>query len=416
MRHFATVLVVLLLTSFAGARTITWTEAVALAEKNNSDLQSALATYNSVKALELGSASGFLPHISGTLRGSETGASGTSTAFSYSAGLNLSQNLFAGLSDYYSYQLKKVNSEQALNDLTVVKAKISQELKQTYAETYYSQENLKLSENILKRRKENVLSVKLQYEVGRENKGSLLLSQANVESAELDLLHAKNDAEVSTENFRKYLGLPSEEEIIIAENIPREELPAEVPDFKKLSESNLDVLKQRNDELVAQYNSGISRAKFIPSLDFTASYGYSDTKFFPQMESDNWSLGLALTVPLFDGFRDLSSHNSDVYKQQAVEVKKDSVFQQALRDLKKAYYDYAESLQNEKVAASFNQASLMRAEIGRSKYKNGLLSFENWDLIESDLIQKQKDFIVGEKNRIIKQSLWEKARGTGVFK
>jgi outer membrane protein TolC len=416
MGHFAAVFVVLLLTSYVEARTITWKEAVELAEKNNADLQSALATYNSVKALELGSASGFLPHVSGSLRGSESSASGTSTAFSYSAGLSLSQNLFSGLSDYYSFQLKKVNSEQALNDLNTVKAKISQELKQTFAETYYSQENQKLSENILKRRKENVLSVKLQYDVGRENKGSLLLSQANVESAELDLLHAKNDAEVAAENFRRYLALPDTEEITIDANIEREALPPEPPDFKKLADSNLDVMKQRNDELVARYNSNISRAKFIPSLDFNANYGYSDTKFYPQTENDNWSLGLTLTVPLFDGFRDLSAHNSDVYKQQATDVKAGNVYQLAIRDLKKAYYDYVEALQSEKVAGSFSQASQMRAEIGRSKYKNGLLSFEDWDQIENDQIQKQKDFIVGEKNRIIKQSLWEKAQGTGVFK
>jgi hypothetical protein len=45
-----------------------------------------------------------------------------------------------------------------------------------------------------------------------------------------------------------------------------------------------------------------------------------------------------------------------------------------------------------------------------------LVSFEDWDLIESDLIQKQKEILLSERNRILKQSQWERAQGIGVFK
>ena len=363
---------------------------------------------------ELGDINTFLPHLSGKLHGSEVGAPSTATTFEYTADLSLTQNLFAGFGDYYTYKLKKVASDQALIDLNLVKARISQELKQTYSESYYAQQNIKLSENILKRRQENLQSVQLQYDAGRENKGSLLLSKANVDSAELDLVHAKNDSLVSFDNFRRYLGLPIDEEIVLSTNIERASVVSELPEFQKLAENNLSVLRAKADEQSAQYTADVSRAKFIPSLDFTADYGYADKKFFP--ENDSWSLGLTLTIPLFDGFRDIATHQADLYKASSSTGSLTNIILIALRDLKKTYYDYTESLQNEKVTASFSQAAALRSEIARSKYKAGLISFEDWDLIESDLIQKQKDFLVGERNRITKQSLWEKAQGIGVFK
>ena len=83
--------------------------------------------------------------------------------------------------------------------------------------------------------------------------------------------------------------------------------------------------------------------------------------------------------------------------------------------IKQAYFDYIESVQKEKIDESFRRAAILRAEVARNKYKNGLLSFEAWDLVETDLISKQKEILSSERNRILKQSQWEQAQGVGVF-
>ena len=58
----------------------------------------------------------------------------------------------------------------------------------------------------------------------------------------------------------------------------------------------------------------------------------------------------------------------------------------------------------------------MRAEVARNKYKNGFITFEEWDIVETDLITRQKEVINSQKNRIIRQSIWEQAQSIGVFK
>ena len=407
-------LILLLLSSSSFARTLSWNEAVELAQKNSAELQAATETYNAALAAESSAASGFMPKLSANVKGTHSGSSTASSQFSYGADLSFSQNLFAGFSDYYSYKIKKNATELAALDLKIAQARLSQELKQTYSETYYTQVNKKLTETILKRREENFKSVQLQYEIGRENKGSLLLSQSYVEQARYDVLRAENEADSTLENFRRYIGLPESEDIVLETNIPKDQTTPTTPNFKDLTDKNYAVLKARGDSNSADWTYKQNRSKFIPALNFNASYGYSGAKFFP--DQDSWSMGLTLSIPLFDGFVDSATYRSNFYKSISSSNSLKNTQQTALRDLKKSFYEYLESLQKEKVDNSFNQAAILRSDIARNKYKNGLLSFEDWDSIESDLVQKQKEILLSEKNRILKQSLWERAQGIGVFK
>jgi outer membrane protein len=408
------ILIILILSSSSFARTLSWSEAVDLAQKNSAELQAATETYNAALASESSAAAGFMPRLSANLRGTHSGSSTTSSQFNYGADLTLTQNLFSGFSDYYSYKIKKNTTAQALLDLKIAQSRISQELKQTYSETYFTQVNKKLTEAILKRREENFKSVQLQYEIGRENKGSLLLSQSYVEQARYDVMRAGNEADNVLENFRRFLGLPDTEEILLENNIAKDETPQVTPNFKELAQNHYTLLKAKNDTSLAEMTYQQSRSKFIPSLNFNASYGKSGAKYFP--DQDSWSLGLTFSVPIFDGFIDTATYRSNFYKSQSSVTTLRNTEQTVLRDLKRTFYDYIESLQKEKVDNSFNQAALLRSDIARNKYKNGLLSFEDWDLIESDLIQKQKEILLSEKNRIVKQSLWERTQGIGVFK
>lgn len=415
MKQIILISTLLLFSATSQARVITWDQAIELAQKNSDDLQAAESTYRSVVELERSGYSPFMPHVNATARGSHTGSATTDTsAHTYSADLNLSQNLFSGFVDSSNLKIKKLNSQQALIDLNNAKARISQELKQTYAETYFAQENSRLSESILKRRQENLRSVQLQYEGGRENKGSLLLSESNVDLAKLDVLRARHDSETTADNFRKYVGLPPEETFELQANIPYEEVSETGPDFNAIVKNHNTVIRAQNDEEIARQTLDVTRGTFVPSLDLAANYGYAGSKFFP--DQNEWAMSLTLTVPLFDGLRDYSTYQANSYKLKASSSTLYNVRLTLLKDLKLAYYKYAEAAQEEKVDEGFNRAAQLRAEIARNKYKNGLLSFEDWDIIESDLIQKQKDALTSERNRIVQQSLWEKAQAVGVLK
>ncbi len=407
------VLVLLLIATRTEARNINWKEAIKLAAENSLEYQAALANYTSVQALEMGNLTGFLPKLTATATGTHSGAPATDSTHSYTAQLTLSQNLFAGFSDYNLFYLKRTNTQSALATFLNVRSRLSQELKQAYAELYYIQDYKKLVTDILRRRVENNSNVKLQYNVGRENKGSLLLSQSYVDSAEFDLLTTMHSEEIFIGNLKRILGGNSEETLFVTENISKEELAIKNPDFNKIAEQHPDVRIAKFDEEQAFYNKRISFAQFLPSLDFSGSYSYSGAVFMP--DQDRWSLGLTLSIPLFEGLKSVSAYKSAQAKLEGGRFTALNTLLKVTNTLKQTFYSYSEAIQKEKIDESFRQAAILRAEVARNKYKNGFISFEAWDTVEADLITRQKEILFSEKNRIIKQSLWEQAQSIGVF-
>jgi outer membrane protein TolC len=406
-------IILFFLTNTAFSKTLTWQETLSLAQQNSLEYQAAVSKYKSVEQLEITGISGFLPKLSASANGTHSGAatSGDST-HSYSAQLTLSQNIFAGFADVNNYRLKKTATLQALADFNSTKAKLSADLKQAFAEVYYAQDFKKLAADILNRRRDNLRTVKLQYSVGHENKGSVMLSESYVAQAEYDVMTIAANEESLLEDFRRVLGISVEESIVIEKNIERDE-PGTTPDFKALAQENYAVIAAQAAEQEALYNLRVTRSRFLPSLDFNGSYGYSGPTFFP--EQDRWSMGLTLSIPLFDSLRDYASYRSNSTKLDSSVFSARNIAIKTATDLKRAYNDYVLALQKEKIDESFNKAAVLRADIARNKYKNGFLSFEDWDIIETDLILKQKTILDSERNRIIKQAQWEKALGVGVY-
>ena len=75
-----------------------------------------------------------------------------------------------------------------------------------------------------------------------------------------------------------------------------------------------------------------------------------------------------------------------------------------------------ESIEKLKVDQSFLEAALKRSEIARSKYNNGLMTFEDWDLIENDLIARETAVLQSQKDRATAEAAWQQAQGQGVFR
>ena len=67
------------------------------------------------------------------------------------------------------------------------------------------------------------------------------------------------------------------------------------------------------------------------------------------------------------------------------------------------------------VQKKYVEASDIRAEIARQQYEDGLLSFENWVLIEDDVISRRKLLLDAQKNAMAAEAAWWKAIGYNAF-
>lgn len=394
---------------------ITWEESLRLVTENNNELKSAIETFKSTSELESGSRSGFLPVISGSVSTSQsmTGTLSTNAATSDSASLSLSQNLFSGFSDLSKYKQAQFNTVAAKSSLQIAEAKVRSDFMQALAGFIYAKDSMNLSQQIYDRRKENLNIVQLRFSSGRENKGSVLLSEAYYQQAQYDQILSKENFKIAESNLISMLGLQQEQTVEFKGVIPRTQPSKEDINYEKLAVQIPDLQFAIAQEESARQSVDISKSNFYPSLDFSASTGKVDQSW--SLGYDKWSTGLTLTIPLFSGGKDYSAVHSSTAKWQSALQSRISTQSKLITKLKQSFSDYLLSVEKVKVATKFKSAAITRAEIARSKYNNGLMTFEEWDLVESDLILREQNALTSQRDSVNSEAAWSQALGIGVL-
>ena len=252
--------------------------------------------------------------------------------------------------------------------------------------------------------------MELRYESGGENKGSLLLSRANLEQAKLDLLKAKDQVPASRALLLRALGRESggaNDALDVIGDGPSTPPPEPTPAFARVATELPEAQQARQLTASARADVNVARAAFWPSLDLRGSIGrQSDDGSFRQ---ERWSAGLTLTIPLFNGGRDWYGVGSASALASSAEAQFSGAIKQLLANLTQSYLNFVEAAQALKVNATFVDATETRAEIARRKYENGLLSFEDWDIIENDLINRQRTYLQSKRDRVLAERAWRQA-------
>lgn len=104
---------------------------------------------------------------------------------------------------------------------------------------------------------------------------------------------------------------------------------------------------------------------------------------------------------------------SAIADRTSAQLNTHNIRRQILTKLEQTFAAYSESIAKYKVDEQFLQADELRAKIGRGKYGNNLLSFEDWDKIENDRFDRQKKFLTSKQNRSTAEAAWEQAQGKG---
>ena len=398
------------------ATPLTWDKCVEILRKNNEELHSQIASLQASQYSEGVAQSGFLPQISAGLSyaHTETQAPTESKAEGYGANLNISQNLFSGMSDFYSRRSAAAGTLATLKDLEYLKARLSKDLKVSFQNYRFAQDSIELKNSIVQRRQENLRLVELRFQGGRENKGSVLLSKATLSEAKLEVLQARLQLRAAQAALAKLLGIEDYEGLHVVGDVPTSEPPK--ADIKLLPLASLTPAFQKAQaiEASAEANFKIKQSSFFPKLNLNAGLNRGDDDFFPERDK-NWSLGLTLTIPLFQG-------GSDYYQTKAQgqillgAIKQRVQAQRSgLVNLETTLGDLIQQDERVRVNKEFVEAVSVQSEIGRMRYNNGLITFENWYTIENDLIARQKNLLESKRDRVQREAAWEEAQGKGVL-
>ena len=400
----------------AEARTLSWPDCVQIVSDNNPTLKSSRENLESTDEL-LGSAkSGFLPTLTGTVDANHGFATAaipyltTQPGVTYTSALSLDYNLFSGFRDVATVNQAKANLHVSHANLDLARATVSDNLRQAFIRLNYAQAYVKLTAVIIESRVQNERLVRAQYESGTENQGSYLLAQAKLEQSKFDHLQAEHGEVIARETLAHVLG-DSDSDITLAGNVPQIDPPNDAPlrDLVVLTPTHR---AQEGNVDLSRANVQLSRSGFLPSLDFVGTVLNQNGILYTN-DQQQWSVGLSLTIPLFSGLS--TYHNT----KSAHDLERASIDTEVATDF--STYDTLRSnlfgFQEAVLLLKVNQINLnalnVQEKIARKQYNNGLITFEDWDIIEGNLVTAQKAELASVRDRAIAESTWRNAQGLG---
>jgi outer membrane protein TolC len=380
-----------------------------LAARKN--LQSAQFTYRAAYA-------GFMPQLTAgmnyTQGNSATTAqlAGQSTTYElYSASLGVSQSIFSGLSDYYKIKGARANAELAEANFRQTSAKTFYELKACWAQLALAKYQHELARQTQKRRAENLKMIELRFSSGTENKGSLLLAQSYRAQADRDVNQSMRQRMQAETELKRVLNLDQQSEIQI-DGYPERIKPPEEISLAEAARKTPEYQQAVAQELSADATASQALSPFFPTLNASGSLFRQGPNFFPQ--GDRWSVNVGVSYPIFSGGKDYYGFKASKSSHEAAKRNRESVETQRISKLQQALQSFRASVENAGVSESLLAASMVRAQIARSKYNNGLLSFDQWDIIENELIGRQKDVLQTRYEVELAQAVWEQTLGKGI--
>lgn len=397
---------------------LSWARCLEIAERANPELQAARKALDAWENNVRNSAGAFLPTLNGALGYQRTqslpGIAGPADGYGYSATLSAGQNFFNGFADKARLDETRAKRERAEADLAATRARLSFELKSAFANTVYAQSAISLLKAIEERRESNTKIIALRYQNGSENYGSVMLAEAQLEQARLDHAQALLNLSSAQADLARVLGFDHPEQVSVVGEVPTNSPPI-APDFAGLAKVLPEYRKSVASEHEAEALLTLSRSSFFPTFAVSAGIGSGGSRFFPN-ENGQVTVGASLVIPLFNGTRDFWGVLSASDSHTAAVLRRENELRGGLTRLRDAYNAFSVASRKVDIDKKLLEAATVRSRIAREKYNNGLMTFEDWDVIENEYIAKQKDYLQSRRTRIVAEAAWEQAQGKGTWR
>ena len=392
---------------------LTWKDCVKEAAKNHPDLIAAVAGVAQSRAGEQISASSLYPQITANLGAATSKTSGSNgkstTQDTYSYGVSANQLIFDGFKTATQVRAAQESTKAARQNYRFVSSDVRLRLRSAFIDLLKAQESLLVQRDIAKIRRDNLVLIALRYQSGQEHKGALLTAQANLAEAKFEMDQAERALEVAQRQLTKEMGREHFIPMQVRGDFQIAGPIKEKPDFEVIVKNNPSLLKQAAQKNAAVFGVKAARENFFPVLTGSAAADKSGIHWPP--ENKQWSLGLGLSFPLFEGglkTAELSQARAVLDQAQADER---SIRDGVVLALEQTWASFQDAYDTVGVQKQFLTAAEERAKIAEAQYSIGTITYDNWTIIEDDLVGAKKSFLNSQANVLLAEANWINAKG-----
>lgn len=315
--------------------------------------------------------------------------------------LNASWTVWDGKSNTNTIKIQKLNKKMAELDTEISKNSITEQITQLYIQILYSTEAKKVNESILETAKKQVERGKEMMQNGLLSETELKQLEAQWSSAQYDVVNAQTQIDDYNLQLKQLLELDPNTDFQIADlEIADEQALQLVPSSNEVYSQALllrpEIQSKQTAIEAAKLSVDVAKAGYQPSLSLNASISDSHYSTGAQVASQlkenlNGTIGLTLSVPIFDNRRNKSA----VERAKLDQVTKSLELTEEQKNLYNTIESYNLQARNnqEKFKASITKTESMESSyrLLNEQFENGLKNVVELLTGKDDLLQAQQE-------------------------
>ncbi|HEX7090299.1 MAG TPA: TolC family protein [Longimicrobiales bacterium] len=234
------------------------------------------------------------------------------------AGLSVSQPVFTGGRISSAISAAESAAEAARAGLEETRADVALEVKRAYYDALLASRSAEIVELSAELAREHLEQVRLRLEAGRASELEALRAEVELENLMPQLVQARNQRDVAMLNLKRLINLPADADIVLTTELDAQtsngtdlvaiELPTP-EQAEELLRRRAAVRAAQEQVAMREEQVDIARAAYLPTIALTGNLtrqAFPDGTFgFPGGDDwrDDWSVGFAVQLPLFQGFK-----------------------------------------------------------------------------------------------------------------
>jgi NodT family efflux transporter outer membrane factor (OMF) lipoprotein len=382
----------------------------------NQNLAAALAQVASARAVLKASSSAIWPTLSvgggSTRSASESNGKRTvSTNDSLSANAAWEIDLWGRLAEGVKAAGANYRASQA--DVAALRLSAQATLTQSYFALRTAEAQQALLERTVAADQRALELTQVRYASGVVAQTDVLQARTQLRSVQSQLSDMRAQRAQLEHSIAAQLGkLPSQFDVLPSAHLP--ELPP-VPDLlpSTLLAQRPDIAAARARQVAAYAQIGIADAAFFPAVDLSASAGYRGASWSNLISAPNliWSLGAAVTAPIFDGGqRRLASDQARASADAATANYRQAVLT-AFQEVEDNLVDFAESGAALALQRDAFEAAQRNLDIVLAQYRAGTVSFLNVSAAQTAALSSEGSLLSSRNRQLAAANLLLKNLG-----
>jgi outer membrane protein TolC len=283
-------------------------------------------------------------------------------------------SLFAGGRDYYGYKVAAARAEAGLQMLHGTKVDVAMQARFDYIAVLRERENVRVTGDLVRQVEERLRVTREAFDAGRVPRFYVLRDEAeSANTVQMDAM-ARSRADQALVALKTTLGIDLGSAIALADRLAYTPVTVSVAEATRTAiDTHPEIRAAEKQRMAAEADVRATYGNYFPQVGVAAMYDWVKMKTGggPAEPDQGYSVGLVVTLPIFDGFM----------RENAVRTAK------AKLDRARE----AEALAHQQIAKEVSQAALMLAAAEKSVHA----SRKGLEQVEEEFRIVQERFAAG---------------------